>query len=255
MPRSNFRLTYTDDRCHIRFPLLSKTSGYRLLSPTVRLHASDLTVGNRRLLRRLAIGEQRVADSQIVERKGSWFVQLCYEVPVRAVDLSPDVVLIVRPSLPDDSRPFVLSWPGEDREVVWQIGNGAPLVNEYRRVVARRRALRHRYKDGCGSGHGKQRWYRSVKPMSRYVLDMCGRFTKQTVADIVATALRNRCGSIIYREPTMPVRNCCWFASHDVPFDWVNFEARLAWKAEVAGLQYDKQRVGMAEWRPKKDAS
>lgn len=256
VPRKDAKLIYTDDEAAIRFPLLSKQSGYKQLSLLVRLHASDLKTGNRRILQRMARGELRMADSQIVERKGAWYAQLCYEVPVRAVGLPVDRVLVLALSLPDDRRPFVCRWTTEDaREITWGIGNGLPLVKDYRRVQARRRALRDRYSDGCGSGHGRQRWYKTIKPMSRYVVDMCSRFTKQTIADVISLAIRERCGSILYREPTMPVRDHCWFAAQDVPMDWTSFESRMSYKCEVAGIEYDKQRIGMAEWRPKKDTA
>lgn len=255
MPRSVAMLTYTNDECSLRFPLLSKRSGYRLLSPTVRLHASDLKAGNRRMLRRLATGDLRLADSQVVERKDKWYAQLCYDSPSQAIDLPTERVLVIRPSLPDDRRPFVAAWVTLDgHELTWGLGNGKPLVMDYRRVQARRRALRSRYSDGCGTGHGRVRWYKTIKPMSRYVRDMCARFTKQTVADIVALAICEQCGSVLYREPTMPLRNNSWFTVDDVPFNWTEFEARLAFKCELSSLEYDKQRIGMAEWRPAKDA-
>ncbi len=254
-PRSVMRLEYTDDHCTLRFPLLSKKSGYKTLSPTVELLASDLKTGNRRILQRLASGDLRLADSQIVERKGKWFAQLCYDVPVNAVDLPADRVLTLYPSLPDSRRPFRCIWTvdGEDRTISWDIGNGKPLIAEYRRVVMRRRAIRYRYSDDCGSGHGKKRWYKTIRPMNRAVIDMCSRFSKQTIADIIKLAIRERCGSILYREPTMPVRENSWFAEHDVPMDWVSFEARLSFKCQTHGIEYDKSRVGMAEWRPKKE--
>lgn len=257
MPRSMFRLRYTESECALRFPLLSKKSGYRVLSPLVRLHASDLSRENRRVLQRMAAGELRVADSQLTERKGHWFAQLCYDVPVRAVDLPVDRVLTVGPSLPGGRRPFWCQWPAEDdpaRLVTWGIGNGIPLVADYRRVVARRRALRDRYSDGCGSGHGRQRWYKTIKPLSRYIIDLQARFTKQAVADIVALAIRERCGAVLYREPTMPVRDNCWFAGQDVPFDWTSFGARLAHRCAVSGLEHEVTRIGMAEWRPRKQS-
>ena len=85
------------------------------------------------------------------------------------------------------------------------------------------------------------------------MVDMCARFSKQMVADIISLSIRERCGSILYREPTMPVRDHCWFAGQDVPMDWVAFAARLAHKCEVSGIEYDVTRIGMAEWRPRKD--
>lgn len=256
-PKSVMRLKYTDDQCTLRFPLLSKASGWRTLSPTVRLDAADLKAGNRRILKRLATGDLRLADSQIVERKGKWFAQLCYEVPVCAVDLPKERVLVVTPSLPEDRRPFTCTWHPEDdpeRLLRWGVGNGRPLVADYRRVQSRRRALRHRYSDGCGSGHGRKRWYKTIKPMSRYVIDMCARFRKQTVADIIKLAIREKCGTVLFREPTQPVKNECWFGKHDVPMEWKDFASRLAFKCEVAGLEYDESKIRMAEWRPRKEA-
>jgi len=242
--------------CVLKFQLLSRLSGYRTLSPIVRLDAADLTRGNRRLLRRLASGEVRLADSQIVEKKGKWFAQFCYEVAANAIGLPTDQVLTLLPAEPDDKWPFALAWTKEDGNGrVWKIGNGRPLVAEYRRVVARRRAIRYRYQDGTGSGHGRQRWYKAIRPMAHAVRDMQNRFEKQTIADIIKLAIRERCGTVLYREPTMPVRNYSWFAAKDVPFDWTSFEARLRFKTETRGLAYEKARIGMKEWRPRKIAN
>lgn len=240
--------------CVLKFQLLSKQSGYRNISPVVRLEAGDLTRGHRRLLKRLAAGQTRLADSQIVERKGTWYAQFCYQVDVVARDLPDDRTMTLQPALPDDGWPFALLWTTEDNDVRrWRIGAGKPLVVEYRRIVARRRAIRARYVDGVGSGHGRQRWYKAVQPMSRSVREMQTRFAKQTIADIIRVAIRERCGTLLYREPTMPVRKYAWFAAQDVPFDWVGFEARLRFKAETQGLVYEKARIGMKEWRPPKE--
>jgi len=253
-PRSGLVITYTEDRCEARIPLLSKKSGYARISPTVRLLASDLKAGNRRILKAMADGTKRYADSQIVEKKGRWFLQLVYDVPVNAVDLPTENVLTLMPTLPDDKWPFVMHWTnqeGEERR--WFIGYAKPLIAEYRRIETRRRSIRYRYKDGAGSGHGKQRWYQNIKPMSRAVSDMGSRFQKLTIADIIKFAIRENCGSVMYREPTMPVRDNSWFTKQDVPFEWTQFQARLSFSCEKAGLQYDTKRIGMGEWRPKQE--
>jgi len=248
--RSGLRITYTDDRCEARFPLLSKLSGYKRISPVVRLDAADLKAGNRRILKAMASGEKRIGDSQIVERNGKWFLQLCYDVPVSAAGVDGERVLTLVPAGLDDKWPFTLLWLNEAGEQKkWGIGNAKPLIAEYRRVQARRRAIRYRYRDGAGSGHGKGRFYRNIKPMSRAVKDMCSRFVKLTISDIVSFAIRVNCGSLLYREPTMPLRGHGWFAMHDMPFEWANFEARLGFVCERRGIEYDKLRIGMAEWR------
>jgi hypothetical protein len=254
-PRANMVLTYDDHQCTLRFALLSKASGYTTLSPTVRLDAGDLSAGNRRLLRKLADGTIRLADSTICERKGKWFVNLVYSLPATGSGLSVDRVLTLLPSLPDDRWPFCLTWQDGEDQRRWLIGNGKPLVAEYRRVQARRRALRFRYRDGAGSGHGKGRFFRALRPISRAVQDMQSRFEKQTASDIVKMALREECGAVVYREPTMPVREKCWFASQDMPFNWTSFLGRLKFRAEKAGLQFSVTRIGMGEWNPKEKAA
>lgn len=270
LPRSVSKLTYDDHECTLRVPLLSKASGYRVLSPVVELAAGDLKAGNRRILRRLASGDLRLADSQIVEIKGKWYAQLCYDVPVNAVDLSLDRVLVVSPGLPEARRPFACSWTvvgddGKEHVARWELGDGIPYFKEYERVQARRFAIKKRYSDGCGSGHGRKRWFKAMKPMSRVVIDMEARFTKQLVADIVKLAIREQCGTVLFREPSMPVRDMCWFAEHDVPFNWSQFATlqrdrktgklkptgRLAFSCEKAGLNLEIKRIRMAEWRPK----
>jgi hypothetical protein len=258
-PNNCCELIYDDYRCTLRFPLLSKQSGWKILSPTVRLDAGDLTRGNRRILREIADGKRKMKDSMICQAKGKWFLRLVYDVPAKANGLPRNRVLWLMPALPNQKYPFVLSYPEEDGEREEKtFGKAKPLVAEYRRVIARRRAIRYRYSGGCGKGHGQQRWYKSIRPMQRMIRDMQERWEKQFIADLLKFAHRHNCGTILYREPTIPVRGHTWFAAQDVPFRWSEFEARLANKAQAEGFDYNaKPRMGMQEWRPKeqKDAS
>lgn len=233
--------------CAIRFALLSRASGYSVMSPIVRLKVKDFTVGQRRLLRRMVADEVHIGDSQIIEKDGEWFVQLVYDVPVKASGFSEDKVLTVLPAQPEDKWPFELRWGDESR---WYIGNGRGYGTEYQRIQARRRAIRHRYKSDSGKGHGKQRAYKSLQPMTRAVQDLAGRFQKQTISDVVKLALREQCGTLVYREPSKPIRNRAWFSKkHDAPFDWTEFEARLRFKCEQHGIKYVKERILWKEWR------
>jgi len=248
-PRSVVTLHYSEDECWVRFPLLSKRAGYRTLSPQVRLHVSDLTAGNRRLLRKIVSGEIRLADSQLYEKKGRWYFQACYELPTPE-ELQSERVLTLEIGKPDSDYPFRLRWTdsdGKDRD--WTAGKAKPLIAEYRRIQARRRAIRWRYRDGAGSGHGRQRWAKAIKPMERAVRDLCSRWQKQFVADVIKHAIKEGCGAILYREPTMPLREKTLFASQDVPFDWTSFLGRLRFKAEAKGVRFNVTRMGMKEWQ------
>lgn len=248
-PRSVTKLAYTEDACWVQFPLLSKASGYRTLSPKVRLHAADLTAGNRRLLRMLANGERRLADSQLYEKKGKWYFQACYELPTPE-ELESSRVLTLEIGKPKATYPFRLRWiDSDDKARDWTAGKVKPLIAEYRRIQAKRRALKWRYRDGAGSGHGRQRWARNIKPMKRAVRDLSSRWQKQFISDVIKHAIRERCGAILYREPTMPLRDKTLFAAEDVPFDWTVFLGRLRFKAECKGLRFEVTLMGMKEWR------
>ena len=243
--------------CALQFPLLSRMSGYKTITPVVRLEVGDMSRGHRQLLRRLADGRLRLADSQLTEKDDKWFALLCYEIPEIESALPVDRVMTLEPCVPGSKWPFRLMWTDDDGQAeTWGIGMARPLVGDYRRVETRRRAIRYRYRDGCGSGHGKQRWYKTIRPMSRAVVDMQSRFEKQTVADVMKTMLRAGCGKLQYREPSMPVRERSWFAGVDVPFGWATFEARLKFKVESAGLAYDSRpRLLMAQWKELREAA
>ena len=248
-PRSVTKLAYTEDECWVQFPLLSKASGYRTLSPKVRLHAADLTAGNRRLLRKLVSGEMRLADSQLYEKKGKWYFQACYELPTPE-ELDSERSLTLEIGKPESTYPFRLRWTDSDgKERDWTAGKAKPLIAEYRRIQAKRRSLRWRYRDGAGGGHGKRRFFKSLKPMERAVRDLSGRWQKQFVSDVIKHAIKEGCGAIVYREPTMPLRDKTMFSREDVPFDWTSFIGRLRFKAESKGLRFESTRMGMKEWR------
>ena len=109
--------------------------------------------------------------------------------------------------------------------------------------------MRFRYRDGAGSGHGRQRWAKGIKPLERAVRDMCGRWQKQFISDMLKVALKEGCGMVLYREPTKPLREKEFFARSDTPFDWTAFIGRLKFKCESKGLRFESERIGLAEWR------
>jgi hypothetical protein len=250
--RSTTKVYYGEDACWVKFSLLSRQSGYRTRSLQVRLHAAALTAGNRRLLRKLVSGELRLADSQLYEKKGEWYFQACYTLPDVAACES-ERVLTLAPGKPESDYPFRMCWTDTDGKLRdWTAGKAKPLIAEYFRVEARRRALRWRYQGGVGSGHGRKRWAKTIKPMQQSVRELSTRWQKQFVSDVIKHAIKEGCGAILYREPTMPLREISYFAAVKVPFDWCALCGRLRFKAEAKGLAFEVTRMGTAEWRGEK---
>lgn len=261
-------LQLTHAGCVARIPLLSKHAGYRVKAPIVNLEVAELSGGNKRLLKQIIAGnrdsEVRMCDSKITERDGKWYLQLSYKVPAHDHNLDATRVATLLPNDCRERRPFRIAAVDEKP---FYIGFGVPLEKEYKRVTARRRALRHRYKSGVGKGRGSEHFYRTLKPISRAVRDEQDRFMKLLVGDVIKHCLRNNCGTLLYREPTMPLRNYLrgkrtgdpyglWFASRDVPMDWTGFLAFLKFKCEYNGIDLQVERFGIGEFdpKPKRDA-
>lgn len=224
------------DNAVLAFPLFSNDSGREKKGALVRLEVRQLSGGNRALLKRIAGGELKMCDSKIVAKRGGLFFQLSYDVPVKNHGLDKDRVLKVLMNRKDARRPFLLEFPDK---TTWMAGDGEPLGKEYERLVARRKGIQKRYQDGgAAKGRGRKRFYRALRPDSRAFRDMQDRFCKHLVADIVAACVKTGCGTVEYREPTMPLREHSWFAERGIPFDWTGFEARLKFKLACNGIDY-----------------
>jgi len=243
--------------CVVRFPLLSKNAGMRERSPICRLEVRQLSKGNRAVVRRIAHGELKMSDSKLVHKRGAWFFQLTYKQPARDHALTIDRVAVLTPTGPDCRRgPFELLFPpegdasGRAFQRRWYVGDAAPLEAEYRRLAIRRRVIRNRYKDGAKRGHGKQGFYRALRPFSRAFCDMEDRFTKHLVTDIVAACIKQDCGALAYREPTMPLRDKLWFGVRGIPFPWTQFAGRLKFKMAANAIEWQTtKRLGVAQHR------
>ena len=250
VPKQQAKLFYTSDECKIRLPLLSKKSGWRIISPIVRLEVKGMSCGQRRILRNIADGTLARCDSQLTFARGEWYLNLTYKMPTVGSGLPKDRVLTVEPCGGDDPRPFRLYWTNEDdgEKRTWDVGAGRPLEAEYQRIQAKRRAIKGRPYKGKGCFVQSKR----TRPMSDRVTNLCARFRKQTVSDIIKIAIRERCGTIIYREPTIPVRDYTWFAEHDVPMNWEPFTNQLIHRTIfVKGIDCEVVRIGKPEWYPK----
>ena len=139
------------------------------------------------------------------------------------------------------------------------LGDSKMYEAQHGRLDTRRQMIRYRSRDGTGRGRGKKRMYRNLKPMSRAFVNLENRFTHQLIADILKACIANDCGTLVYREPTMPIReDRMWFRRLPgkwglIPFGWSVFESDLRHKMEANVIAMDKKmtRIGAAEHREK----
>jgi hypothetical protein len=222
----------------------SREGGYHHKDVVCRISVGKLSRGNRNLLKRVASGELKMADSRITERRGKWYFDLCYEVPVKDHGLSEDRTAVLSMG---EGNSFDLTLP-DGR--VWNLGDDAILLKEYERLVMRRKVMRYRSKHQHGKGHGKARFYRRLRPYSHRFLDMQDEYRRHLMDDLIKACIKEDCGVVDYREPTIPLRDKSWFASNGVPFNWSEFLPLLKFKLECNSISMVKvHRMGMKEWR------
>lgn len=231
--------------CILRFPLLSRLSGYDEKAAIFRLHVKELSRGNRRLLMDIAKRQRKLKDSKLVFKRGAWFFQLCYDVPTKDHGLDPSRVATLWPLHNQHNRPFRLEFP--DGTFV-DVGHGVPYLAECQRVMARRKALSARYRDGAaGRGHGKKRFHDRLKPSARALQDAQWGLRNLAISFVIKMLIAQDCGSLVYREPTMPLRQRVWFAQNGCELDWTQFESHLAFKMQTNTVTYATKRVGTQE--------
>jgi hypothetical protein len=188
--------------CLLRLSLRSKKSGKRT-SAICRIEVRQKSKGHRNLIRRVANGELKLSDSNLVFKRNKWFFQMTYDMPVKDHHLDTGRVATLELNFADEHKPFVLISPEGKK---WYLGDQA-FQKIYEHYHGRRMTLRSRYKHASSStkGHGKGRFYRRLKPYSRAIRDLEDRFTKGVVADIIKRCVRWNCGELVYREPTISI--------------------------------------------------
>lgn len=223
--------------CILQFTVFGREYSSRNKSVVCRLKVKQLPRGKRALLRRIASRDLKFKDSKIVQKNGKWYFQLAYDVPVTNHGLDDQRQAVLYACGPDAKQPFRLEMPNG---YSYYVGDGLPLLREYERLTIRRKERSYRYKHGAGAGHGRGRFFAKVRPYERAHKNMCDRFTKLLVSDIIKLCVRNNCGTLIYREPSIPLRDQLWFAKNDIPFNWTDLCGRLTFKAGCNVIEMPK---------------
>ena len=234
----------------VRFVLFSRESG-REAEVICRLCIRKLTPGNKLLFSRIVSGEIKMADSQIVEDNGKWFLNLSYHVPEK--DLHLDKVRVAKLEAGDGDAPypfFIASPEGElsfsKKRGVWKLGHPKIMMENYKRLTMRRKVLNSDYRTaGTGvKGHGKGRFFRDMRPITRQARNYADVVVKRIVADVVKFCTLWNCGVVEYREPPPAARVRLWWNRHDVRFDWTRFASQLAHQCRLQGIELTDGTAG-----------
>lgn len=236
----------------VRLQLFSRESGRENLDHVFRIEVRQLPDGKKAILRKIVSGEWKLCDSKVVYKRGGWYYQLTYKQPQKSLNLDPQNVanLVMYPG--DASHPFVIRFQNNNGHVLyWKLGHPEALLSEYKRLETRRKVMQMRYKTASSGrkGHGRTRAYRSQKPITRKMNDMQEVFTNHVVASIVKFCTRYNCGSLIYREPSLFLRDFSWFSKNKITYNWTSLLNKVKHKMWLNGISLDVKRMGCKEHR------
>lgn len=206
------------------------------------ISTSRLKGGHKLFLHELANGIRKLSDSRIVERDGEWFwhVPFVFESEVRS-----DIEATISPVTDDkNDRPFKLELPCDRK---WGIGDGRYLLGQTKRLIELRKQIGWRYQQRNGAGHGRQKIDEAMRKRSLQLANIVSEVRRRAIADTVQQCVRANVGRLIYREPSLPVREKCWFALKGLDWDWTRFIGDLKNSAARQGIEVIVQPLRMKE--------
>ncbi len=235
----------------VRLQLFSRESGRDNLDHVFWIEARQLPRGKKAILRKVVSGEWKLCDSKVVYKRDGWYYQMTYKQPQKSLNLNKQNVATLLMNPASATNPLSIRFTRDDgRTITWQLGDANVLLAEYKRLEQRRTALQTRYKTASSGrkGHGRKRAYRSQKPITRKLNDLQEVFTNYVVASILKFCTRYDCGTLVYREPSLFLREFSWFSKKGkITYNWTSLCNKLKHKTWVNGIDLDIKRMGCKE--------
>jgi hypothetical protein len=253
-PNKNVTIQFGDE---LRLTLRNVMRGEAPLCMDISL--KGMPTGKKRIIRECMDGERKLSDSQIVKkqlRNGStaWFFYFCTAQESEPLDDSVSVTLtpLVNGAASKTDRPFRVIFPSGG---YWNVGDGRYLWAQTKRLDGLAKHVGYRYRNGNGPGHGRKKVDKAVRRRRGQLRNIRDEFRRRCITDIIRQCERQKAGTIVYREPTLPVRTKTWFAAAELEFDWTRFLGDLKNSAARRGITVEKKALKMAEVKDEADAT
>lgn len=200
----------------------------------------------KKVLLSVANGEAKFADSRICLKGDKWYWML--PVANETLERCQDRVLELSPIIPVGENelkpwPFLATF-GRSR---WHIGDGRYYEAQMSRLWRILKEIGYQYRNRDGTGHGRKKFDRAMMLRRKQMADVASEFRRKTIVSVLDQCDRWGCGLIQYREPTLPVRDKCWFAEHGVDWDWTRFLGDLKNAAARKGIVVSVVKLKMSE--------
>lgn len=193
---------------------------------TVSLSTRQFSSGQRTLLKELSAKQRKLTDSKLLLKNDNWYwyLTLEFDAPVIQSERTAELRVRMPPGEAWQGRrehPCDLTLPGRDRP--WGCGLGEWYVDFIARLETRRKRIGERYRHRAGTGHGRDKWDTISHRLGASRQRATDEFRRQLIVEIVDHAERAGCGTVLYHEPSLPLREKCWFAMRGVEWDYTRF--------------------------------
>ena len=206
-----------------------------------------LPAKQKQILLAVATGERKQQDSRIVCKDGTWYWYLT--VANESLEMDARKMLVLSPVIPADDdkrsdRPFRCEWENEH----WLVGEGRYYRAQLERLWRILKEIGWQYRQRSGTGHGRGKYDVATALRRTQMRNIATEFRRKVIVSILSQCERWGCGTILYREPTLPVRELCWFAKRGgLDWDWTRFLGDLKNAAARRGVEVKVERLKMSE--------
>ena len=199
---------------------------------------SRLTGRYRRILQDLSSGRRKLQDAKLIYKaqEGEWFYYLpvTFDAPSLQTTLQAELRPVVTEQQGQLDRPFHLHLPEVPRP--WSVGDGRYLVAQCERLATMIKSMGRRYQWRSGPGHGRADIDVRTRKVRQRQRNVVLEVRRRMLKDIVRQCLSHCCGTLLYREPSLPLRDKAWFTRKRIDWDWTAFRTDLANACKRAGI-------------------
>lgn len=216
IPSSTRPLPIPFDKCHsklippeqqggnfkLRFKLERDASG-EMVEDEVELITSGRAWYYAKPMYDLVTGGKVFKGSSLVfdDRKGKWFAHVCYErVLTDKPAIDPDKVAVLACGR---KLPWRIRVDGKTLRSFWR-GDAVPHIRRQLRNERVSRSDHYRYVGHNAKGHGRNRWEKKKRVLSRRWVNFVKRANNQQGREITRLVANRGVGTLIYIQPTRP---------------------------------------------------
>lgn len=220
-------------------------------SQPLSLSIRQIPPGKQAILRDLAAGERKLADSKLVYQSGEgkkkkgwyWYVPVAFHHERRS---NVEATLAPIIDSKDVARFFVLTLPSGR---TFNVGDALYLRAMVERLVGLRKQIGERSRFRITKGHGRRKIDASVRRRWEQLDNVFAEVRRRAIVDVVKWCARKSVGVLKYREPTGPVKTKCWFDLNGVRWDWTRFRQDLINNAARKGIEVVSNSSTLLRWK------